>query len=266
MRQIIRLFSFLIINILFLVLAIIVAIIFLPFGSKTHRKVTTFFVPIYGRIFLFIFGIKVKLTNSHYMERKQNYFIIGNHLSYIDVILLGSQIPVLFVAKKEVRKWPILGTLAWLGGMLFIDRTITGRTHRPYIHQIAGALKDGFNISLFPEGTSSNGETVLPFKKTIFSCPVLAQKPILPIAIRYLSVNHQPFSPANRDLVCWYADMKFVDHFWRFLGLKEFSVEIVVMPPRTEAPEEDWINQNRRLASKYHDIVKNGYFRVNDEE
>ncbi len=265
MRQIIRLLSFLIINILFLALTIIVTIIFLPFGTKTHRKATTYFVPIYAKIFLFIFGIKVTLTNSHYIKRKQNYFIIGNHLSYIDVILVGSQIPVVFVAKKEVRSWPLLGTLAWLGGMLFIDRTITGSTHRPYIHQIANALKDGFNISIFPEGTSSNGESVLPFKKTIFSCPILAQTPILPIAIRYVSVNHQSFSPKNRDLVCWYADMKFADHFWRFLGLKEFTVEIVVMPPQFETPEKDWISKNRRLAAKYHDIVEKGYLREHDE-
>ncbi|MBD3290684.1 hypothetical protein GF337_17895 [candidate division KSB1 bacterium] len=259
-RQIIRLLSFLIINILFLALAVVVALIFLPFGTRTHRKVTTFFVPIYGKIFLFIFGIKVKLLNSHYINKKQGHFIIGNHLSYLDVILLGSQIPVLFVAKKEVRSWPLLGTLAWLGGMLFIDRSITGSTHRPYVHQIANAMKDGFNISIFPEGTSSNGETVLPFKKTIFSSPVLAQKPILPIAIRYVSVNHEPFSSENRDLVCWYGDMSFVDHFWRFLGLKEFTVKIVLMEPHIESPEDDWINQNRRLAAKYHEIVKNGYF------
>ena len=195
------------------------------------------------------------------MQIGQNYFVVGNHLSYLDAVIVGSQIPVLFVAKKEVKRWPLLGTLAWLGGMLFIDRSITGTAKRPYIQQIANSLKDGFNISVFPEGTSSNGENVLPFKKTIFSCPIIAQIPILPISIRYISVNHKPFGPENRDLVCWYRDMNFADHFWRVLHLKRFEVEIVFHHPSLEAPQDDLIKQNNELSIKFHDIVASGYFK-----
>jgi len=261
MRRILRLIAFFIVNLFFFVLAIIVGILFLPFGQKIHRSVTTSLVPVWAGLFLAVLNVKVKLINREYLKKGQNYFIIANHLSYLDVIIVGSQIPVLFVAKKEVRSWPLIGTLAWLGGMVFVDRSITGSKERPYVKQIVKFLQDGFNISIFPEGTSSNGESVLPFKKTIFSCPVRSNTPILPLAIQYISVNKKPFSPENRDLVCWYAKMNFADHFWNFLNLKEFRVEIIVQTPQIEPPEDDWLAQNTRLAEKYHDIIERAYLK-----
>lgn len=261
-RRIIRIIGFLIVNLFFLVLAIVIGLLVIPFGKKIHRQVTTFFVPIWSNILLFVLGIKVRWKNAHLIKSGQNYFVIGNHLSYLDVIFIGSKIPVLFVAKKEVKSWPLLGTLAYLAGSVFVDRGIKGAAHRPYIEQIAGYLKDGFNISIFPEGTSSNGEGVLPFKKSIFSCPVLAQVPILPIAIKYKSINHKPFAPENRDLVCWYADMTFIDHFLGVLSLKQFEVEMDVQPPVVPEPvQEDWVEQNRNLAEKFHDIVEKAYLK-----
>lgn len=260
MKRILRIIGFILVNLFFLLLAVILIILFRLFGSKIHRRVTTFFVPIWSNIFLSILGINVRLKNKQYKTKRQNYFIIGNHLSYLDVVIVGSQFPVLFVGKKEVKKWPLLGTLAWLGGMLFIDRSITGATYRPYVQQIASALREGFHIAIFPEGTSSNGDRVLPFKKTIFSCPVIAQVPILPVSIRYVSVDHEPFGPQNQDVVCWYGNMTFIDHFWRLLNLKRFEVEIIVHPPAIEKPEVDWLKQNGELAKKYHDIIEQGYF------
>lgn len=259
MRRISRILAFLFTNLSFLLLTIIVGVIFLPFGTKVHRKVTTFFVPVWSNIIIFLLGIKVKVKNPELMKKGQNYFIVGNHLSYLDVIIVGSFIPVLFVAKKEVKSWPLLGTMAWFGGMLFIDRSKKGTANRPYVDQITKQLRDGFHISIFPEGTSTNGDTVLPFKKTIFSCPVNARIPILPISIRYVSINNTPFGPENRDLVCWYGNMNFIDHFWKLLALKEFSVEISIHPPIFEEQQEDWVEQNRQLAERLYEIVKNGY-------
>ena len=89
-----------------------------------------------------------------------------------------------------------------------------------------------------------------------------AQIPVLPIAIKYVSVNKKPFGPENRDLVCWYADMTFVDHFWGVLNLKQFEVEMDVQPAvLTETEKEDWINQNRQLSVEFHDIVEKAYLK-----
>lgn len=265
MRRIPRLFGFLIVNLSFLVLALLLAPVPLIFGRIRHRKLAIFFTRIWSQWNVVVLGIKVKLTNGDLIEKGQNYFIIGNHLSYLDVILIGCKKPGLFVGKKEVRSWPLLGQLAWLAGTIFVDRSKKGPTaDRPYIGQIAKYLRQGLTILVFPEGTSSNGENVLPFKKTIFSSPILAETPILPVTIRYVSVNKEPFGPDNRDLVTWHSDMTFVDHFWGVLNLRGFEVETIFNSPILEKPlDENVLPQAKVLSEKAHDIIEKTYLSEN---
>lgn len=265
MRRIIRLVGFLAVNLFFLVIAVLAAPIALLFGSINHRKLVTVLTKVWANWNNFVLGIKVKLVNGNLIEKGQNYFIIGNHLSYLDVILVGCKKPGLFVAKKEMKYWPLLGQLAWLAGSIFVDRSKKGPTdNRPYIGQIADHLKKGLTILVFPEGTSSNGESVLPFKKAIFSSPILAGTPILPITLRYISVNRQTFGPANRDLVTWHSDMTFVDHFWGVLNLKGFEVEVIINPPILEKPLENnnVFPQAKELSEKMHDVIEKTYLKV----
>lgn len=261
MCRILRLVGFLTINLFFLVIAIVAAPVALLFGTINHRKLATFLTKVWANLNIYVLGINVNLIHGDRIEKGQNYFIIGNHLSYLDAILVGCKKPGLFVAKKEVRTWPLLGQLAWLAGSVFVDRSERGATaNRPYIGQIANYLKQGLNILVFPEGTSSNGDGVLPFKKTIFSSPIMAETPILPITIRYISVNKQPFSSENCDLVTWHSDMTFVDHFWGVLKLKEFEVNVIINPPILEKPlDEDVLPQARELSVRTHDIIEKTY-------
>jgi 1-acyl-sn-glycerol-3-phosphate acyltransferase len=265
MRRILRLIGFLAVNLFFLAIAILAAPIALFLGSINHRKLVTVLTKVWANWNTSVLGIKVKLVNGHLIDQHQNYFIIGNHLSYLDVILVGCKKPGLFVAKKEVKYWPLLGQLAWLAGSIFVDRSKQGPTaNRPYIVQIADYLKKGLTILVFPEGTSSNGEGVLPFKKAIFSSPILAELPILPLTLRYKSVNKQPFSPENCDLVTWHSDMTFVDHFWGVLNLKGFEVDISVNPPLLEKPvdESDVFPQAKALSVKAHDVIEKTYLQA----
>lgn len=266
MLRVIRLIGFLVVNLFFLVIATLAAPVALIFGSINHRKLITFCTKIWASWNAFVLGIKVKLTNGDLIEKGQNYFIVANHLSYLDVILVGCKKPGLFVGKKEVKYWPLLGQLAWMGGTIFVDRSKKGPTaNRPYIGQIANYLKKGLTILVFPEGTSSNGEGVLVFKKAIFSSPILAETPILPITLRYTSVNKQPFGPENCDLVTWHSDMTFVDHFWGVLKLKGFEVEVIMNPPLLEKPldENNVFPQAKELSVKAHDVIEQTYLAVN---
>lgn len=263
MRRILRLIGFLAVNLFFLLLAILATPIALFLGSINHRKLIKVLTKVWASWNTAVLGINVKLLNGHLIDPKQNYFIIGNHLSYLDAILIGCKKPGLFVAKKEVKYWPLLGQLAWLGGAIFVDRSKTGPTaNRPYIGQIADYLKKGLTILVFPEGTSSNSEGVLPFKKAIFASPILAEIPILPLTLRYKSVNKQPFGPENCDLVTWHSDMTFVDHFWGVLNLKGFEVDIIVNPPLMEklVDKNNAFVQAKELSAKAHDVIEKNYF------
>ncbi len=262
MRRLLRLLGFLGVNLTFLVIALICAPIPLFCGRKVHRRVAIALTKVWARWNAAVLGITVDLVNGHLIDKKQNYFIIGNHLSYLDIIIVGSKKPGLFVAKKEVAYWPLLGQLAWLGGSIFVDRSKKGPTaHRPYIAQIAKYLKQGLTILVFPEGTSSNGRGVLPFKKTIFSSAILAETPILPLTLRYVSVNGEPFGPHNCDLVTWHSDMTFVDHFWGVLNLKGFHTEVIVNPPLLEKPidKDNVLPQAKALSEKAHEVIEKTY-------
>lgn len=260
MRRILRLIGFLIVNLLFLVLAVLLAPVSLFFGRRAHRLLAIKLTKVWAQIMAIVLGFTVKIRNGEIINEDQNYFIVGNHLSYLDIILVGCKKPGLFVAKKEVRSWPLLGQLAWLGGTIFVDRSKRGKADRPYIGQIANYLKQGLTILVFPEGTSTEGDSVLPFKKTIFSSPILGETPVLPLTVKYVSVNNKPFGPENRDLVCWYADMTFVDHFWGMLNLNEFTVEIVVNEPILETPQdENVLPQARELSARAYEAVLDSY-------
>lgn len=259
LRAIIRLLTFVIACIGLLIFDLVILILFIPFGKKACRRVSTFFGPFWGTLFVKLLGIKITISGLDNVERGQNYCVVSNHLSYLDILIVGSHFPLLFVARHDVKYWPLLGTIAWLRGSIFVNRSITGAKERPYVKEIINYLKSGFEVVIFPEGTSSNGAGVLPFKKTIFSCPVRAGVPILPVTIRYARINGEPFSELNRDLVCWYGGMTFLDHFWNVLRLRKFEVELQIHPPVFEEPQEDWLEQNRKLSAKIHDIVEAGY-------
>jgi len=259
MRGFFRILFFLALVILVFVFDLTLQLLCLPLGLRRARKVIMAFGPCWARVFAFIMGIKFETKGRHHIQPRQNYCIIANHLSYLDILFVGALLPIRFVAKQDVLYWPLFGLVAWLRGSIFVDRRITGARQRPYLDKIILALRQGFNLIVFPEGTTSNGQQILPFKKTIFSGPIKAGVPILPVTIRYATINHEPFSSRNCDLVCWYGSMTFADHFWRVMNLKGFTVEITVHPPVRISPEDDWLEQNRRVASQIRDIIAADY-------
>jgi len=170
--------------------------------------------------------------------RKSHCLIVSNHQGYLDAVVIGSIFPTLFVAKSDVKKWPILGWFVTLGGTWFIDRNAF-RGIIDVVKKIEKILSRGTCVQIFPEGTSTNGDHVLPFRPSLFSAAVSSQSQILPLTIRFLAVNGVPFGSRTRDYVCWYGDMNFIGHFWKMLGQKSIVVSVKVHPiiPPDHYPE-----------------------------
>lgn len=144
---------------------------------------------------------------------------VSNHLTYLDILVYAAARPFLFVAKSEVRKWPLLGTMAALGGTIFVDR---GRSLQ--VAQAAGqieqGLRDGIPVLLFPEGTSSDGSSVLPFRPPLFDSAIRTGAWVTPAAIRYHADD------AAEDRVTYWGNMVFLPHLFRTLCLRGLKVEI----------------------------------------
>ncbi len=155
----------------------------------------------------------------------QNYFMVCNHMSYFDILVLSSVEPAVFVTSVEMEKTFFLGDMAKLGGSFFIDR-INRRKMKQEVQALVELFDKNFNVFIFPEGTSTDGSQILPFKKSLFRVPFQTKFPILPICLKYRSINGEPFSKENCDQICWYDDMTFAPHFLQLMAMKELVVDV----------------------------------------
>jgi 1-acyl-sn-glycerol-3-phosphate acyltransferase len=150
---------------------------------------------------------------------------VSNHLSYVDVLILFSYHPSLFVTSVEIKETFLLGKLCELAGCFFVERRRSKHgpeTKNQELKQMNEKISEGFSIFLFPEGTSSDGQGVLPFKGTFFQLAVDAGIPVRPFCLRYLG--------ENKDTVPWYGKMTFAKHLFALCRQKEIQAELSVLP------------------------------------
>ena len=201
-----------------------------------------------------ILNIKITVTGDEGQLERGGYVIIANHVSYVDGIVLGSIFPILFVSKREVKSWPIIGQWNTLCGTVFINRQHKEEAGS-LVEEISRKLKHEANILLFPEGTSTNGEKMLPFQTVPLAAPLRNRSIIVPATIAYKSLDDAPVTAANRDAICWYGDMDFLTHFWQLLGHRSIEV-LVTIQPRIECfrYKDDSVGR-RKLAEDCYDRV-----------
>jgi lyso-ornithine lipid O-acyltransferase len=152
--------------------------------------------------------------------------VVANHLSYLDILILGKGMPCFFVAKSEIARWPYFGKAARTGATIFINRKSRASTV-----EVARAISERLTLPvpvlLFPEGTSTDGTSVLRFHSSLFQPAVTASAPVTPAAVRYVLHDGE----SERDL-CWFDDTLFVPHLWKTLGISGFSAEVTFGQPR----------------------------------
>ncbi|HWA50318.1 MAG TPA: lysophospholipid acyltransferase family protein [Dongiaceae bacterium] len=181
---------------------------------------------IYHRMCCRIMGLRVRVVGRPSPARPTLF--VSNHVTYFDIPVLGSILPVSFVAKTEVAQWPGYGLLAKLQRTVFVDRRRhTTATQRD---SIGARLAAGDQLVLFPEGTSNDGNRILPFRSALLSVAEAAapERPLVvqPVSIAYPSINGLPMGWGLRPLVAWYGGMELGGHLWRFSRLGQ--VEAVV--------------------------------------
>lgn len=158
--------------------------------------------------------------------------LVSNHLSYLDIGVIGSVCPCAFVSKAEVRAWPFIGWAAALAGTVFVRRSHRAEVTEQ-VSEIEAALARGVPVVLFPEGTSSNGEGVLPFRSALLQAAVATRCEVTPVALFYCT---DPPEDAITH-VCWWGGVGFLPHLWRFLSLKSFAAGVAFGQPRRLAAD-----------------------------
>lgn len=186
------------------------------------------------------------------LSKTDSTLMVGNHLSYLDVLVHASLRPACFVTSVEIRDTPVLGQICKMAACVFVERRNRENLSNEII-EVTHSLRHGINVTIFPEATSTNGENVLRFKRPLFQAAIDANVPIIPMTINYKRIDGEKTTLDNRDIVCWYGDMEFFPHLWKVLQHKSF--DITVEYHQAIAPEGD----TSMLAQTSHDLVSSSY-------
>ena len=158
---------------------------------------------------------------------------VSNHSSWVDVPVIGGVLPAAFVAKGEIADWPVVRTIARLGRTIFVTRQ-RGSTARER-DAMQAVLARGDNLILFPEGTSSDGSRVLPFRTSFFSVAEGRgidnpnRRPLIqPVSVVYDRLNGLPAGRSSRPVFAWYGDMDIASHFWRMAQNLDMRVTVLL--------------------------------------
>jgi len=150
--------------------------------------------------------------------------LVANHMSWLDILAINAVHPARFVSKADVRAWPMLGWLVGAGGTLFIERE-RKRDALRVVHQIAEALKQGDTIAMFPEGTTGDGLTLLPFHANLLQAAISTGTPLQPIGLSYIDADSQP----SRAVV-WVGDTTLATSLWQVVMAHRMQAFVTQLP------------------------------------
>ncbi len=255
-RQPIKILFFFLIVVTFLLISFITDLIVRDRKKKliSFSRIASFS----GKVCLMLFGVKVNLKNlNRYKRANKNYMIVCNHLSYLDIFVIYSVLPSVFIANSELEEEFPLGAVTKYGGGIFVERRNRSRLLGD-MDNISRVLNMGLNIVLFPEGTTSDGQAVTAFKAPFLKSAINTGTDVLPLCINYKRINGEPLDEKSKDLIFYYGSITFFEHFFRLLKLKNIDVEL-------EALEEIEVNPKmtrKELSQIAYDKISSSYVSI----
>jgi 1-acyl-sn-glycerol-3-phosphate acyltransferase len=230
---------------------------------KWKRRKT--FPQSYSRFLCRLFGLNIRIVGTPVQD--QGVLMVANHTSYLDIIVLGGSARVSFVAKSEVNTWPFFGLMARLYETVFVERQRRSQAGVAR-DQLRERLQQGDALVLFPEGTSNDGNRVLPFKSALMGATEsqlgadaegrTRYVPVQPVSLAYVGFHGLPMGRENRPLFAWYGDMELVPHLWEAVTAGPVDVVVEFHPPMTV----DAMGGRKPLAARAEAMIREGQARA----
>ncbi len=216
-----------------------------PLNSSVRMK--------WAKSALHIFNIKLEVLGT---PPNPPFFLVSNHLSYIDVWVLFATAKGTFITKSDVKDWPVAGFVLSSSGMIFVNRDRKADVTRVN-QEISKNITKDQGVFLFPESTTSSGKEILPFKSSLFQFPATQGIEVTSAAITY---NCEDPSVKTSSEICWWEDISFPTHFWNLLKIKQFSATITYS-------DQKLVHSNRKnLASTTYGIIQDIFEPVKQPE
>ena len=197
----------------------------------------------YHRMVCRLLGLRIEVTGTP--PQAGPVLIVSNHVSWLDIVVLSAVAPLSFIAKREVREWPFFGTLARLQRTVFIDRNRRHATGTKR-DEMQDRLKARDILVLFPEGTSSNGHEVLPFKSSFFGAAENEGVLVQPVSLAYCKCRNLPMNRRLMPSYAWYGEMELAPHLWEALATGPVDVSVTFHAPLSVSGEG-----NRKLLARH---------------
>ncbi len=176
-----------------------------------------------------LLGVKVRIVGE--IPRDGAMLAISNHLGLMDPFILSSQMPVAFAAKAEIAGWPVIGWICKLVGVIFVERDRRMQTGI-FVEQVQERIREGIRVLVFPEGTTSDGKGLLPFKTGAFAAVAnMEGGAILPFYMKGLTASGAPAPVQLQEAFSWAQGEPMTSHAWDILGLEKMIFEIHVGEP-----------------------------------
>ncbi len=191
-----------------------------------------------------ICGVKMMFDHTRQMTPASPALVICNHISWLDIFVINTLQPCRFVAKSDIRSWPLIGWLCEHTGTIFIARGKAREVRRIY-EGLVTSIHDGDRVAFFPEGTTASQGTVLPFHANLFEAAIEAEVPVQPYAIRYVDAGGSLHTSAD-----FIGDMSFVDSVIAIMKSGGMTAELIRLP----AIATDGAHR-RELAQSAHDAI-----------
>ncbi len=226
------------------------------FTGTCRRRRLAWAVSFFSRIALRLLGVRLRVRSRRRLPRTPaGRLIVANHLSSLDILILASLMPVVFITSVELRRSGLPGLFAMAAGSLFVERRRAIALRRE-ITAVSRALTQGFSVVLFPEGTSFDGSGVRPFKNALFDAAIRAEAEVLPLCIRYSRANGKKISAGDGHAV-FYHDIPFLRHVRTILQLRSLEAEVSVL----ERIPAGTVGDRKKMASLLHKAVSEAYHR-----
>lgn len=222
-------------------------------GFFRRQKYRTCVQSWFCRLGLRVLNVEVQ-TLGFQKKNHQTHLMVGNHMSYLDILILSRLYPSSYVTSQEIRETPFLGRLCEWAGCLFVERRNRENLSKE-VSQISEALRNDLTVTIFPEATSTNGDEILRFRSPLYQAAIDAKVPVQAFCLNYLRVNGASFSQGNRDFVCWYGDMDFLPHLWALCRLRSVKASVHFLESIPIASSAD----PKQLAQTTHHQVCSRY-------
>lgn len=214
----------------------------LCFAPRAQRRWRGLALRAWAKAMLWLLGVRLRVAGP---TPSAPFFLVANHLSYVDVLVLAAQVDCVFVAKSELAAWPLLGFLSRQVQTIFINRRRTRDLLRVNA-LLARTLAAGQSVALFPEGTTTAGAAVLPFKSALLEPAVQAGRCVAYASLSYRTADGE--APAT-EAVCWWGEMEFVPHLLKLFALPGFDATLVFGAQVVQARDR------KTLAKQLHAAV-----------